>query len=89
MVGRHDGDKTYTFIISPKTVTATWVGLEQVYGSTETVYVILSGLAEGDEDLKAVISGVSTEAGEHPLSASLTNYDIINSTATLRIQQKP
>lgn len=82
-------DKTYTFIISPKTVTATWVGLEQVYGSTETVYVILSGLAEGDEDLKAVISGVSTEAGEHPLSASLTNYDIINSTATLRIQQKP
>ena len=82
-------DKTYTFIISPKTVTATWVGLEQVYGSVEPVYVILSGLAEGDEGLEAVISGVSTEAGEHPLSASLKNYDIINSTATLRIQQKP
>ena len=82
-------DKTYTFIISPKTVTATWVGLEQVYGSVEPVYVILSGLAEGDEGLEAVISGVSTEAGEHPLNASLKNYDIINSTATLRIQQKP
>lgn len=82
-------DKTYTFIISPKTVTATWVGLEQVYGSVESVYVILSGLAEGDEGLEAVISGVSTEAGEHPLNASLKNYDIINGTATLRIQQKP
>lgn len=82
-------DKSYTFIISPKTVTATWVGLEQVYGSVEPVYVILSGLAEGDEGLEAVISGVSTEAGEHPLNASLKNYDIINSTATLRIQQKP
>lgn len=82
-------DKTYTFIISPKTVTATWVGLEQVYGSVEPVYVILSGLAEGDEGLEAVISGVSTEAGEHPLNASLKNYDIINGTATLRIQQKP
>lgn len=82
-------DRTYTFIISPKTVTATWVGLEQVYGSVEPVYVILSGLAEGDEGLEAEISGISTEAGEHPLSASLKNYDIINSTATLRIQQKP
>ena len=82
-------DKTYTFIISPKTVTATWVGLEQVYGSVEPVYVILSGLAEGDEGLEAVISGVSTEAGEYPLNASLKNYDIINGTATLRIQQKP
>lgn len=82
-------DKAYTFIISPKTVTATWVGLEQVYGSVEPVYVILSGLAEGDEGLEAVISGVSTEAGEHPLNASLKNYDIINGTATLRIQQKP
>lgn len=82
-------DRTYTFIISPKTVTATWVGLEQVYGSVEPVYVILSGLAEGDEGLEAFISGVSTEAGEHPLSASLENYDIINGTATLRIQQKP
>lgn len=82
-------DKTYTFVIGPKTVTATWVGLEKVYGSAEPVNVILSGLAEGDEGLEAVISGVSTEAGEHPLSASLKNYDIINSTATLRIQQKP
>lgn len=82
-------DRSYTFAISPKTVTATWVGLEQVYGSVEPVYVILSGLAEGDEGLEAVISGVSTEAGEHPLNASLKNYDIINGTATLRIQQKP
>ena len=82
-------DQTYDFVISPKTVTATWVGLEQVYGSAEPVYVILSGLAEGDEGLEAVISGVSTEAGEHPLNASLKNYDIINGTATLRIQQKP
>lgn len=82
-------ERTYTFTISPKTVTATWVGLEQVYGSVEPVSVVLSGLAEGDEDLEAVISGVSTEAGEHPLNASLKNYDIINGTATLRIQQKP
>lgn len=82
-------DRTYTFTISPKTVTATWVGLEQVYGSVEPVYVILSGLAEGDESLTADISGISTEAGEHPLTASLKNYDIINGTATLRIQQKP
>lgn len=82
-------DRTYTFTISPKTVTATWLGLEQVYGSAEPVSVILSGLAEGDEGLEAEISGISTEAGEHPLSASLKNYDIINGTATLRIQQKP
>lgn len=82
-------DRTYTFTISPKPVTATWLGLEQVYGSAEPVSVILSGLAEGDEGLEAEISGISTEAGEHPLSASLKNYDIINSTATLRIQQKP
>ena len=82
-------DRTYTFTISPKTVTATWLGLEQVYGSAEPVSVILSGLAEGDEGLEAEISGISTEAGEHPLSASLKNYDIINSAATLRIQQKP
>ena len=82
-------DRTYTFMINPKPVTATWVGLEQVYGSVEPVYVVLSGLAEGDEGLEAEISGISTEAGEHPLSASLKNYDIINSTATLRIQQKP
>lgn len=82
-------DKAYNFAISPKAVTATWVGLEQVYGSVEPVYVILSGLAEGDEGLEAVISGVGTEAGEHPLNASLKNYDIINGTATLRIQQKP
>lgn len=82
-------DRTYTFMMNPKPVTATWLGLEQVYGSAEPVSVVLSGLAEGDEDLEAVISGVSTEAGEHPLSASLENYDIINGTATLRIQQKP
>ena len=82
-------DRTYTFMINPKPVTATWVGLEQVYGSVEPVYVVLSGLAEGDEGIEAVISGVSTEAGEHPLNASLKNYDIINGTATLRIQQKP
>lgn len=82
-------DRSYTFAISPKAVTATWVGLEQVYGSVEPVSVVLSGLAEGDEGIEAVISGVSTEAGEHPLNASLKNYDIINGTATLRIQQKP
>lgn len=82
-------DRTYTFTISPKAVTATWVGLEQVYGSVEPVSVVLSGLAEGDEGIEAVISGVSTEAGDHPLNASLKNYDIINGTATLRIQQKP
>lgn len=75
--------------IERRKVTATWVGLEQVYGSVEPVYVILSGLAEGDESLTADISGISTEAGEHPLNASLKNYDIINGTATLRIQQKP
>ena len=82
-------ERTYTFTINSKPVTATWLGLEQVYGSAEPVSVILSGLAEGDEGLEAEISGISTEAGEHPLSASLKNYDIINSTATLRIQQKP
>lgn len=82
-------DKSYIFMINPKTVTATWLGLEQVYGSVEPVSVVLSGLAEGDEGIEAVISGVSTEAGEHPLNASLKNYDIINGTATLRIQQKP
>lgn len=82
-------DKAYNFAISPKAVTATWVGLEHVYGSGEQVSVILDGLAEGDEDLTAEISGVSTEAGEHPLTASLKNYEIINDTATLRIQKKP
>lgn len=85
-------DRTYSFTISPKTITATWSGLTQVYGTTEQVKATLSGIVSGD-DVAVSIAGVAQTAGSHPLTASLTgddtdNYTLKNGTETLTIRPK-
>lgn len=85
-------DRTYPFTISPKTITATWSGLTQVYGTTEQVKATLSGIVPGD-DVAVSIAGVAQTAGSHPLTATLTgdgtdNYTLKNGTKTLTIRPK-
>lgn len=85
-------DQTYSFTITPKTITATWSGLTQVYGTTEQVKATLSGIVSGD-DVAVSIAGVAQTAGSHPLTASLTgddtdNYTLKNGTETLTIRPK-
>ena len=82
-------DKTYDFVIAAKPVTATWMGLDQVYGDGQKVSLIIDGLKGGDSVENAVITGISTEAGSHQLTVTLENYVISPSTATLVVQQKP
>lgn len=82
-------DKTYDFVIAAKPVTATWMGLNQVYGDGQKVSLIIDGLEGGDSVEDAVITGISTEAGSHRLTVTLENYVISPSTATLVVQQKP
>ena len=82
-------DKTYDFVIAAKPVTATWMGLDQVYGDGQKVSLIIDGLEGGDSVENAVITGISTEAGSHQLTVTLENYVISPSTATLVVQQKP
>ncbi len=82
-------DKTYDFVIAAKPVTATWMGLNQVYGDGQKVSLIIDGLEGGDSVEDAVITGISTEAGSHQLTVTLENYVISPSTATLVVQQKP
>lgn len=82
-------DKTYDFVIAAKPVTATWMGLDQVYGDGQKVSLIIDGLEGGDSVENAVITGISTEAGSHRLTVTLENYVISPSTATLVVQQKP
>lgn len=82
-------DKTYDFVIAAKPVTATWMGLDQVYGDGQKVSLIIDGLESGDSVENAVITGISTEAGSHRLTVTLENYVISPSTATLVVQQKP
>ncbi len=82
-------DKTYDFVIAAKPVTATWMGLDQVYGDGQKVSLIIDGLEGGDSVEDAVITGISTEAGSHRLTVTLENYVISPSTATLVVQQKP
>lgn len=82
-------DKTYDFVIAAKPVTATWMGLDQVYGDGQKVSLIIDGLKGGDSVEDAVITGISTETGSHQLTVTLENYVISPSTATLVVQQKP
>ena len=92
---------TLNWAIAPKTITGTWMGLDQVYGDGQTVSILLSGLASGDKDLSASItikSGDTAEpysssrryaAGTYTLTATLDNYIITPATATLEIQKQP
>ena len=82
-------DKTYDFVIAAKPVTATWMGLNQVYGDGQKVSLIIDGLEGGDSVENAVITGISTEAGSHRLTVTLENYVISPAAATLVVQQKP
>lgn len=82
-------DKTYDFVIAAKPVTATWMGLDQVYGDGQKVSLIIDGLEGGDSVEDAVITGISTEAGSHQLTVTLENYVISPAAATLVVQQKP
>lgn len=82
-------DKTYDFVIAAKPVTATWMGLNQVYGDGQKVSLIIDGLEGGDSVENAVITGISTEAGSHQLTVTLENYVISPAAATLVVQQKP
>ena len=82
-------DKTYDFVIAAKPVTATWMGLNQVYGDGQKVSLIIDGLEGGDSVEDAVITGISTEAGSHRLTVTLENYVISPAAATLVVQQKP
>ncbi|MBM6829299.1 InlB B-repeat-containing protein [Anaerotignum lactatifermentans] len=81
-----------TVSIEKKTITATWSGLEQVYGEKEPVTATLSGTEAGD-DVTARVDGVLESAGEHLVTAVLEgedagNYTLKNNTATLKIQKK-
>ena len=85
-------DRTYSFTIAPKTITATWSGLTQVYDTTEQVKATLSGIVP-DDDVTVSIAGVAQTAGSHPLTATLTgddtdNYTLKNGTEILTIRPK-
>ena len=80
------------FTIEKKPIAASWLGLNQVYGSAETVTVSLVGVVDSD-DVKISFTGVKETAGRHPLTATLTgtdiaNYTLKNSTAMLTIQPR-
>ena len=86
-------DQDYTFTIGKKTITATWSGLTQVYGTEESVTATLSGIVDGD-DVTAHVTVAVEDAGKYLLTATLTgadtaNYTLKNHEATLTIQQKP
>lgn len=91
-VGDNAEDRTYSFTVAPKAITATWSGLTQVYGTTEQVKATLSGVVSGD-DIAVSIAGVEQTAGRHSLTATLTgddtdNYTLKNGTETLTIRPK-
>lgn len=82
-----------SFTIEKKPIAASWLGLNQVYGSAETVTVSLVGVVDSD-DVKISFTGVKETAGRHLLTATLTgtditNYTLKNSTAMLTIQPRP
>lgn len=81
------------FTVARKTLSAVWLGLDQVYGDKTKVEVTLSGVVSGD-DIAVSITGVAQAAGSYPLTAALTgddvsNYTLKNGAATLTIQAKP
>lgn len=82
---------TADFTIAKKTAFATWSGLNQVYGSTETVKVTLSGVLDDDAVTVKINETIPCDAGTHQLTTTLTgtdtaNYTLKNGTATLTIQ---
>ena len=84
-------------VIAPKSITGTWTDLRQVYGDGKTVGIRLNGLAAGDENVKATITGPNGEAvdaltavGTYALTAAVnSNYTLTNGTATLVIEKRP
>ncbi|MGI6254876.1 MAG: S-layer homology domain-containing protein [Acutalibacter sp.] len=81
------------FSIAPKTITATWSELTQVYGDTKKIQVTLSGVVSGD-DVAVDVAGAGQTAGSFDLTAALdgahaANYLLKNDKATLTIQRKP
>ena len=79
------------FTIAKKSITATWTGLDWVYGETIAVDVMLPGIVD---DVTADIQGIGEKADSYPLTAVLTgegadNYTLNNDQATLTIQPKP
>lgn len=81
------------FTIAKKDVMVTWSGLTQVYGTSEPVRAMLSGVVSGD-DVAVAVAGAGHTAGSYDLTATLTgdklaNYTLKNGTATLTIQPKP
>ena len=85
-------EDSLTVSIGPKTITATWSGLNQVYGDHVTVQATLSGVVGGDA-VAVRIAGAGQTAGSHPLTAALTgadaaNYTLKNAAETLTIRPK-
>lgn len=81
------------FTVARKTLSAVWLGLDQVYGDGAEVEVTLPGIVSGD-DVAAEVSGAGTDADTYQLTAALTgddvsNYTLKNNAATLTIQPKP
>lgn len=90
--GGNAEDRTYSFTVAPKAITATWSGLTQVYSTTEQVKATLSGVVSGD-DVAVSIAGVKQTAGKHSVTATLNgddtdNYILKNGTETLTIRPK-
>ena len=84
---------TAEFTIAKKTISATWQGLNWVYGQPVQVDVLLSDIVKGDQ-VTVTVTGVGQTVGSHPLTATLEgadvdNYTLKNHTATLTIQPKP
>ena len=74
------------FTVARRSITGTWQGLSQVYGDGGTVSLLLQGLLPEDAGLQATITGVGTDAGRYPLTATLDNYAITPAKATLVVQ---
>ena len=77
---------TAAFTVARRPITGTWQGLSQVYGDGGTVSLLLQGLLPEDAGLQATITGVGTDAGRYPLTATLDNYAITPAKATLVVQ---
>ena len=82
------------FAIAPKTISAAWLGLDQVYGGDMDVQVKVSGALDGDQVTAQVNEAVPDDAGSYELTAALTgkdgaNYILKNDKAILTIQPKP
>ena len=95
--------KTYEFVISKRSITGTWMGIQQVYDDLGSTAILPDGLTDGDSVAEIVYhytgttdDGVAydsseppTQAGKYTVTASMDNYTITNPSAQLIIQKKP